>query len=163
MEATVPFLKRVSTLSKGDKTRLKRAVGTRLNEADSQTLAAFYRCLPSGIPWHQEERWFAVACLQCLWNTQSESCKPLEKVIADLSATEEITESTLHRIEVMMDTPWEADGLLLAKLARIMKLVHQKSNAANIDFPALLEDLIYWNAKDQFVQKKWARTIFTVH
>lgn len=163
MEATVPFLKRISNLPKGDKVALKRAVGKHLNDVDSYTLAAFYRCLPSGIPWHQEDRWFAVACMHCLWNTHTEDCKPVEKVIADLIAAGAMTESTQHKIEVLLDTPWDADGLLLTKLARMMKLIHQRSSGADIDFPALLEDLIYWNTNNQSVQKKWARTIFTNH
>lgn len=50
---------------------------------------------------------------------------------------------------------------MLTKLARLVKLIRQKSDRAKPDFEALLEDLIYWNAENQSVQRKWARAIFS--
>jgi CRISPR type I-E-associated protein CasB/Cse2 len=50
---------------------------------------------------------------------------------------------------------------MLTKLARLVKLVKQKSGGTIIDFSGLLDDLIRWNFDTQPVQRKWARMIFT--
>ena len=68
--------------------------------------------------------------------------------------------STGHRVENLLDTTWDADGYMLTKLARLVKLVKQKSGDVAVDFPDFLEDLLRWNYDSQPVQRKWARTIF---
>lgn len=163
MEMIVPFLTQVNKLTTGEKAALKRSVGTTLAEADGKALAAFYRCLPEGIPWHQEDRWYAVACLQCLWDTKYDEYHPIENVIASMIRAGRLSQSTLHRIEILLDTPWDAEGHMLAKLTRLLKMLRQAFHCLPIDFAALLEDLIYWNASNQSVQKKWARTIFSTN
>lgn len=155
------FLSRLNGLGNGDRAALRRACGTMLFEADGKAIAAFYRCLPHGIPQWQEDRWFAAACLRCLWDREMEGGEPFERVIGRMIRAEELSESTLHRAEVLLDTDWDEDGYLLTKLTRLVKLVRQKSDRAPVDFGALLEDLLSWNVENQFVQRKWAHAIFT--
>lgn len=155
------FLLRLKTLGSGDRAALKRSAGTLLAETDGKAVAAFYRCVPHGTPQWQEDRWFAVACLRCLWDAETEGGEAFEKVIGRMIQAEELSDSTGHRAEVLLDTAWDEDGYLLTKLTRLVKLIRQKSDRAPIDFAVLLEDLICWNAENQFVQRKWARTIFT--
>ena len=155
------FLVRLNSLGSGDRAALKRAVGTMLSEADGKAVAAFYRCLPHGIPQRQEDRWFAVACLRCLWDAETAGGEPLEQIIGRMMKNEELSGSTGHRAEVLLDTAWDEDGYMLTKLTRLVKLIRQKSDRAPIDFADLLGDLIGWNAENQFVQRKWARAIFT--
>lgn len=155
------FFQRLKLLGNGDRAALKRAAGTMLADADGKAISAFYRCLPFGTPQRQEDRWFAVACLRCLWDAEAEGGEPFEQMIGRMIAAEELSDSTLHRAEVLLDTAWDEDGYMLTKLTRLVKLIRQKSDRALIDFPALLEDLIYWNAENQSVQRKWARSIFT--
>ena len=62
------FLKRVDALSTGNRVALKRSVGVMLSEADGKAIAAFYRCVTPAIPQWQEDRWFATACIKCLWD-----------------------------------------------------------------------------------------------
>lgn len=157
------FLARLNSLGKGDRAALKRACGSMLTDADGKAIAAFYRCLPYGTPQWQEDRWFAVACLRCLWDTEAEGGEPFEKTIGGMiqNQKKELSKSTIHRAEVLLDTVWDEDGYMLTKLTRLVKLIRQKSDRAPIDFAALLEDLIYWNAENQSVQRKWARSIFT--
>lgn len=157
------FFCRICALGNGDRAALKRAAGIMLSDADGKAVAAFYRCLPHGTPQWQEDRWFAAACLRCLWDAETEDGEPFEKVIGGMiqNQKEELSKSTIHRAEVLLDTAWDDDGYMLTKLTRLVKLIRQKSDRAPIDFAALLEDLIYWNAENQSVQRKWARAIFT--
>lgn len=155
------FLLHLKALGSGDRAALKRAAGMMLAEADGRAISAFYRCLPYGIPQWQEDRWFAVACLRCLWDTEAEGGEAFEAIIGRMIRGEELSDSTLHRAEVLLDTAWDDDGYMLTKLTRLVKLIRQKSDRAFLDFPALLEDLLRWNQENQSVQRKWARSIFT--
>lgn len=155
------FLGRLCALGSGDRAALKRAAGIMLSDADGKAVAAFYRCLPYGTPQWQEERWFAVACLRCLWDADMEGGEPVEQIIGQMIRDEKLSDSTLHRAEVLLDTAWDEDGYMLTKLTRLVKLIRQKSDRAPVDFAALLEDLLGWNVENQHVQRKWARAIFT--
>lgn len=161
MESCLSFLNRLKLLGNGDRAALKRAAGTMLAEADGKAVAAFYRCLPFGTPRWQEDRWFAVACLRCLWDADIQGGQPFEKIVGRMLWEEKLSESTGHRVEVLLDTAWDEEGYMLTKLTRLIKLIRQKSDREPVDFVALLEDLIFWNAENQSVQRRWARAIFT--
>lgn len=161
MENCLSFLNRLKLLDNGDRAALKRTAGTMLAEANGKAVAAFYRCLPFGIPQWQEERWFAVACLRCLWDAEASGGTPFEKIVGRMIREEDLSESTGHRVEVLLDTAWDEDGYMLTKLTRLIKLIRQKSDGEPVDFEVLLEDLIGWNSEKQYVQRKWARSIFT--
>lgn len=159
-ESKERFFARLDKLGTGERAALRRAAGRMLREAAGPTLAAFYRCLPSEVPEWDADRWFAVACLRCLWDAGEPDGQPLEKTIAALLRQGELSDSTAHRVELLLDTKWDADGYLLTKLTRLVKLVRQKSERATLDFPALLDDLRRWNGETQSVQRKWARAVF---
>lgn len=167
------FLERVDTLSTGARVALKRSAGIMLPEADGKAIAAFYRCAAPTIPQWQEDRWFAAACLKCLWEPGEHAGEPVEKRMAQMIQSEErmaqVTQSEEQRrrlnsmerrVEGLLDTQWDSDGFMLTKLCRMIKMLRQKSPEA-IDFAGLLEDLIYWNNENQSVQRKWARAIFS--
>ena len=157
----VPFFLKLKGLGTGDRAALRRAAGEMLKEADGKAITVFYRCLPYGVPQWQEDRWFAVACLCCLWDVESDNGAPFEKIVSKLIREENLSSSMQHKVEILLDTAWDDDGYLLTKLTRLIKMIRQKSDRVPIDFSALLEDLIYWNAENQSVQRKWARSMFT--
>lgn len=161
MENCLSFLNRLNQLGNGDRAALKRAAGMMLADADGKAVAAFYRCLPWGTPRWQEDRWFAVACLRCLWDVDAACGVPFEIIVGQMIRDEKLSESTGHRVEALLDTTWDEDGYMLTKLTRLVMLIRQKSDREPLDFEALLEDLIFWNAENQSVQRKWARAIFT--
>lgn len=160
-ELAAAFFQRLDSLGNGERAAMRRSAGIPLHHASGRALSVFYRCLPYGVPERQEERWFAVACLRCLWDQREGCVLPLEQVIAQVLSSSDSTKNTHHRVELLLDMRWDSDGYMLAKLSRLIKLIRQKTEQASIDFTALLEDLIYWNAESQFVQRKWARAIFT--
>ena len=155
------FFDTLDRLGKGERAALRRAAGVMLQDADGGAISTFYKCLPPATVTWQENRWFAVACLSCLWDTEGGEGKSLEQIIADQIRTDELSASTAHRVEILLDTKWDSDGYMLTKLARLVKLIRQKADRAKPDFAALLDDLLYWNAENQSVQRKWARAVFS--
>lgn len=155
------FLFRLAKLPNGDRTALKRAVGVKLNDANTGAITAFYRCMPKEVPRWQEERWFLIACMRCLWPADMGSGEPIERVIRRLYDEGSLSDSSLHRAQDLLDTTWDEEGFLMSKMTRFVKLIRSKSNKAAIDFSSLLSDLIYWNKDNQSVQRDWARIIFT--
>ena len=159
-ESQTGFFARLCALGTGERAALRRNAGNMLRQADGPAIAAFYRCLPARTERWQEDRWFAAACLSCLWAAEQKGGTPLEQIIASLIREQALSDSTRHRVELLLDTDWDADGYMLTKLTRLVKLIRQKSDREYIDFAALLEDLLYWNAETQSVQRKWAKAIF---
>lgn len=155
------FFNRLNQLNPGDRAALRRSAGKMLPEAEGRALTVFYRCLPPGVPAYQEDRWFAVACLRCLWDTGEEGAQTLPQIIRSLTESDKLSESAAHRVEALMDTPWDSDGYMLSKLYRLVVLVRQKAERATPDFSGLLDDLMAWNRDDQRIQKNWAREIFS--
>lgn len=155
------FFTRLNQLNPGDRAALRRSAGKMLPEAEGRALTVFYRCLPPGVPAYQEDRWFAVACLRCLWDAGVEGALTFPQIIRSLIDSDNLSESTARRVEVLMDTPWDSDGYMLSKLYRLVVLMRQKADRAAPDFSGLLEDLMAWNRDDQRVQKNWAREIFS--
>lgn len=154
------FFQRLDRLSTGERAALRRSCGVMLRDAGSAAMTAFYRCLPPVVEQAQEGKWFAVACLRCLWDAGEMPGKPLEQILSSLIRRGELSDSAAHRVEILLDTKWDADGYMLTKLSRLVKLVRQKSDRAPVDFAALLEDLLRWNYESQTVQRKWARAVF---
>ena len=154
------FFEKLDRLGNGERAALRREAGVMLQDAAGSALTAFYRCLPVSVGTAQEAKWFAVACLRCLWDAGEQDSRPLEQIISRMMRGGDLSASTEHRVELLIDTRWDQDGYMLGKLARLIKLVRQKSDRAEIDFPVLLEDLLFWNGERQTVQRKWARAIF---
>ena len=156
------FFGRLNALNSAYRASLRREAGTMLRQAKGTAITVFYHCLPPMENYWLEDRWFAVACMRCMWDEGPEGGKPIESVIAELIKSGDLSNSTKHRIELLLDTEWDADGYMLTKLVRLIKMIRQKSDRTLIDFAALLDDLIRWNSDSQIVQRKWARTIFSV-
>ncbi len=153
------FFKRLNDLSTGDRAALRRARGEMIQDANAKVLMIFYRCLPAGVPQYKEECWFAIACLRCLWDAGENGSDTLPDAICKLCNQQELSESIRHRVEALMDTSWDHEGYMLRKLYRLIVLVRQKLGNEIIDFVQLLNDLLYWNAENQQVQRRWAREL----
>ena len=85
----------------------------------------------------------------------------MEQLLAEQIQKENLSDSMLHRVEILLDTAWDADGYLLTKLSRMVKILRQKTEEP-LDFAALLTDMLYWNQDNQNVQQKWAHAIFGI-
>ena len=149
-------MEKADELEKKDRILLKRSCGALLSEADGQTLTVFYRLLPKSVKSYEEDLWFLALCIHCLWDKEEKAKRrPMEEQIAEMKYREELSDSFDHRFTALLDTPWNSDGYLSQKLTRLAKTLRQKGYP--VDGAELLEALLYWNASDRRIQKKWVR------
>ena len=144
-------------LSTGDRSVLKRCAGEMLRD-QVKAIEVFYRGLIV-FPKKSESQWFACMCMDCLWNSTSQSVKPFEEMLRDLYNNKNTSPSMRKRIVALLDIPWSEDGYLLGKLAGFAHMFRSANNAAKPDFNKLADDLSSWNHPDRFVQRKWIRVI----
>lgn len=162
-EAIADFFEQLDRLPKGKRTALKREAGTMLHQAGNQAIMAFYQCLPYDAEKDKQDRYFAAACLHCLWSEDTKNRQPLEQIFYQLGRDAQVSDSTAHRLERILDLSWGEDGFLLGKLTRLIQLAKSKNYA--VDCAALLMDLLdwngdQWNGDKQIVQLKWARSLY---
>ena len=146
------FFQNINRLTTGDRAALKRSSGTRLNDSDAKAFGVFYKVLPRGVPEWQEDKWFTIACLTCLSQPNTENGQLIEKAMHKQKSD---SDSFENRVISLLDCEWDEDGRMNTKLTRMIKLLKSKNSI--IDTRALLNDLLYWDHPDRFVQKKWAR------
>lgn len=147
------FFERLGKLDAGGRARFKRNAGRTLNESAHETLGLFYSLLPRNVPEYQHDLFFLAATLYPLAEDggsgdfgtalkrakQAKNAKGLDR-----------------RIEILLD----ADETQLA--FRLRQAVHfMKSCGVRVDFPLLLQDLLYWTHPDRFVQRQWAQSYFS--
>lgn len=147
------FFCALDELNSGERVALRRAVGTRLADANGRALQAFFKCLPRDIGLPQEEKWYAAACFHCMWEETDREA--LTQILKTFLIDESVSNSTRQRMVQILDQKWDEDGFLLTKLGRFLKMVKQRGGA--VDCSALLDDFLAWNREDQKVQRKWAK------
>lgn len=147
------FFERLDKLSTGDRAVLKRSAGRMLTDADSKAIAVFYRCYPA-VKEYQQEQLFAAACLHCMWKPEVHR-EPLEQILQKLRAQSDGVE---HRLVALLDTRWDADGYMLTKLTRLIKMAKQQNFA--VDCEALFKALCQWNHPGQYIQRKWLQVFY---
>ncbi|MBL7161460.1 MAG: type I-E CRISPR-associated protein Cse2/CasB [Anaerolineales bacterium] len=149
-ERITKFIATLEKLDPGERARLKRNAGKRLDEARS--LGLFYRILPYGVPRYQEEMYFLVATLYPL----AEGCG--EKIFGASMrrARDSQNEKGLNRrMEVLLDTD---ERQLPFRLRQAVRYLYSKRVPVN--WPCLLRDLLQWNAPKRYIQQAWARAYF---
>lgn len=147
------FFHRLEQLDPGQRARLKRSAGQTMGEAGSDVLSLFYRVLPPGSMGAQESIFFMAASLfplaeeggkGNLGQSLRKAQNPKNKKGLD------------RRVEALLD----ADDMQLP--FRLRQAVHfLQSNRVRVDWPALLDDLLYWSHPDRLVQKRWAESYFS--
>ncbi len=155
-------LAKVNEFSTGQRAILRREVGKLLEEASTPALHAFYWSLPDDTPSYQHEQYFAVVTMMCLWKKEdSKHPKPFAQCIcALLKDPKKPSDSENKRFFSLLDTPWEKDGYLVAKLARYARHIRGNERGMYPDFEALLEDSLKWNHPKRFVQRRWMQDYF---
>ena len=152
------FFKELDGLSSGDRVVLKRSAGVQLESSQGRALRVFYQHLPYGVDPRLEGRWYACACIHCLWPGGTAPRIDFVQAVSLLCRDDAISSSAIHRLEAILDMDWDQSGYMLTKLCRFVKLI--KSRGYAIDCAGLLSDLIWWNADDQRVQRRWARSVY---
>ncbi|MEG0766327.1 MAG: type I-E CRISPR-associated protein Cse2/CasB [Clostridia bacterium] len=148
----------IDLLTNGDRAALKRCVGKTLNDADGTALTAFYKARPCGMPVWQENRAFAALCMDSLWRAEQRPIAlPMEECLKRLEGSD----SFQRRVCALLDTRWsDEDGYLLVKIARLVRMIRHADMPMMPQIEQLFADLLYWNAENRTVQKRWARTLY---
>ena len=152
----------LSRLDTGERSALKRAAGMNMSEASIAAQRAFYKACGYCDSW-QEEFMFPTMCMDALWRSTDEpTVKPMEECLRDLMAKDqETTESIQHRVDALLETPWDDGGFLAGKLLNLVKILKSKTNLKP-DFQKLAEDLNRWNHPQRYVQRSWLRTLYNL-
>jgi CRISPR system Cascade subunit CasB len=147
------FIERLSELEAGDRARLKRNAGETLAQSRG-VHALFFRLLPYGAPRSHEKWYFLVATLYPL--AESSSRGNLGHALRHAKTNHPEREKGFdRRFEVLLDAD---ETQIPFRLRQIVRLI----DAADvpINWPQLLQDLLYWNHRKRFVQENWARAYY---
>jgi CRISPR system Cascade subunit CasB len=145
------FFERLNRLEAGGRARLKRCAGQTLAESRS-VLGLFYSLLSPGVPDYQHELYFLAATLYPLADSGG-----LGDFGASLRQAKQAKNSKGldRRLEILLD----ADETQLA--FRLRQAVHfLQSCGVRVNWPRLLEDLLYWTHPERFVQRRWAQSYY---
>lgn len=152
----------VSTFNTRQIVLFKRCAGTMLSDSP-YVLGEFFRVKPYNVAQYNENKYFTVLCLACIYGNSKEKPKiSFEQLLKNARiAQKDNKEAIDRRIDVLMSTAWnDEDGLLTLKLTQIMKLISKTVNGQP-DYDKLYNDLLHWDSPERYVQRNWARTIFT--
>jgi CRISPR system Cascade subunit CasB len=147
------FFDRLSKLDPGGRARFKRNAGRTLSESTHETLGLFFSILPRNVPENQHDLYFMAATLYPLADSGGNGNfgAALKRAKAAKNA-----KGLDRRIEILLD----ADETQLA--FRLRQAVHfMNSCGVRVNWPLLLQDLLYWTHPDRFIQRQWAQTYFS--
>lgn len=161
-EYEAQFIRKLSSLEKGELAVLKRNAGLKLAESRG-VLPIFYKIYypskESGIDYYEN------ACF--LVSTLYGHNKYYESNI-DFGQTLRKTKNTKgspgidNRLSVLLNSSFDSytgDGDFPYRLTQLVKIAN--SNGIGIDWEILLSDIINWSRPSKFVQKKWAKSYFS--
>lgn len=149
----IQFCERLKKLDAGGRSRLKRCAGQSLGEARREALGLFYSLLPPRVPVYHEDIYFLVATLYGMGEAGGKGNlgETLRKVRTDMNK-----KGLDRRMIIMLD----ADASQIRfRLRQVVQLLRSQQTA--LDFPRLLDDLLWWGHEDHGVQRRWARSYFT--
>lgn len=148
---SVGFFERLARLDSGGRARLKRAAGKAIGEA-RDTLGLFYSLVPPGLPPSQEETYFLAATLYPLAEAGVRGDLGAALRRARLASN---AKGLDRRVEILLD----ADAAQLPfRLRQAVSFL--QSNRVRVNWPRLLDDLLFWSHPERLVQRRWARAYF---
>lgn len=148
------YCQTLEDLDSGSLARLKRCAGRSLAQS-MEVVGLFYRLLPGGVPVQQEERYFLVATLFPAATTANTGSLGAALAVA---RNDQNNRGLDRRIEVLLDAD---ESQLPFRLRQAIHFLH--SNGVGVAWPRLLQDLLYWDHPERFVQKTWARDYFAAN
>ncbi|MEN4041483.1 MAG: type I-E CRISPR-associated protein Cse2/CasB [Anaerolineaceae bacterium] len=148
------YILRLEKLDAGERARLKRCVGQTLAEARHGTLGLFYSVLPFDVPAFQHDIYFLVASLYPM--TEGNKSGDLGASLHQMRNSKN-TRGVDRRMEILLD----ADEAQLPY--RLRQAIHMlQANRVGVNWPQLLEDLLYWTHPSRLVQRRWAQSYFAI-
>ncbi len=150
------FIQKLAKLDAGDRARLKRNAGNRLNESNG-VLGLFYnKLLPYKVGRWDEAWYFLVATLYPLEKEVSAAPPPsnLGESLRRIRSTK--NEAGLDkRVERLLDADEQQLPFHLRQAIHLLT-----SNRGRVNWEQLLKDLQGWSHPEKYAQKNWARSYF---
>lgn len=150
------FIENLAKLDAGDRARLKRNAGNRLNESN-RAMGLFYnkKVLPYGVPEWDENWYFLVATLYPLEKEAARAIPPnlgasLRQVRNDKNGN-----GLDRRVERLLDADEQQLPFQLRQAIHFLT-----SNRGRVNWGRLLHDLLGWSWPSRQVQREWARAYF---
>jgi CRISPR system Cascade subunit CasB len=149
------FVENLASLDAGDRARLKRNAGNRLNES-SRAAALFYnKVLPYGVPPWAEDWYFLVATFYPLEKETSGAPPPNFGLSLRQVRNSENEAGLDRRVERLLDADEQQLPFHLRQPIHFLT-----SNRGRVDWGQLLNDLLRWSHPERYIQRKWARAYF---
>jgi CRISPR system Cascade subunit CasB len=149
------FVENLARLEPGDRARLKRNAGNRLNEANRAAGLFYNKVLPYGVPHWAEDWYFLAATLYPLEKETSGAPPPNFGLSLRRVRNEKNGAGLDRRVERLLDADEQQLPFHLRQAVHFLA-----SNRGRVDWGRLLEDLLRWSHPDRYIQRKWARTYF---
>lgn len=146
------FFNQLEKLDAGERARLKRCAGQTLAEARHEALGLFFRVLPPDIPAFKHDIYFLAASLYPMTETDGSGNLGASLLRA---RTPKNGKGLDRRIEILLDSD---EAQLPYRLRQVIHLL--QANRIRVNWPQLLEDLLYWTHPNRFVQRRWAQSYF---
>lgn len=146
------FFNRLEKLNAGERARLKRCAGQTLAEARHEALGLFFRVLPPNVPPIQHESYFLAASLYPM--TEAGVSGNLGDSLRQLRKPKN-SKGLDRRMEILLDAD---EAQLPYRLRQAIHLL--QANHVRVNWPQLLEDLLYWTHFNRFTQRHWAQSYF---
>ncbi|MDI6705223.1 MAG: type I-E CRISPR-associated protein Cse2/CasB [Bacillota bacterium] len=152
------FLDRLDRLTTGERATLKRSIGLLMKDAKGAALAAFFRIAPTKeTEWaiQHEEKMFLFATLRAFHRYPSKNEKCFGSTLRQLKNSDSFDK----KVYALLDSSISLDdGELSYRMALLVRMAD--SAGVSIHWGKLLNDLLYWDHEDRFVQRNWARSYF---
>lgn len=145
------FMENLDKLSKEDFVNLKRHYNKSYNDCSNRVLVSFYKVLPLEVR-YKEYIWFFCATLY--YYQDGNGSMKFEEVISKSD-----NDNIKLKFNNILKETLDEDSLMLYKLGQLIRLLVQEGY--KIDIYSLLTDLLFWNSETNFIQKKWARKVYS--
>jgi len=155
-ELAQKFVANLAKLDAGDRARLKRNAGSRLQESRGAMGLFYKQLLPPDMTYRPNEDWyFLVATLYPLEKEQKGSI-PGNFGDSLRRIRNAKNEAGLdRRLERLLDADEQQLPFQLRQAVHFLT-----SNRGRINWERLLKDLLGWTRPDRYVQRQWARAYF---
>ncbi|MFH0800825.1 MAG: type I-E CRISPR-associated protein Cse2/CasB [bacterium] len=159
------FINSLKVLSRGDKAVLRRNAGNTLARSRN-ALGLFYRIVPHGIAGGRYEEIFFLVATLFGYNEVPHSGDFGTTMRKVKQFTQSNSPNSLdRRMAILLDSDFDwvehslnGGGEIAYRLRQCVKLA--AGHHVGVDWPALLNDLLWWMHSDKKARKRWARSYF---
>ena len=155
----------LSQSSSQERSILKTCLGIPVSRAAMEALISFCKVSygTKGGYWTEKlEAMFFTACMIAKYDIKEAGNVPIEQILKNMYKAKNVTDSTKHKIEDMLNTRMDERACNLKKLAALLSIIN-KEEVKKVDLAKLMYDLYNWDSYELLKSSKvkWAQTIIS--